>query len=181
MVRSATSMCPIVGAGSPLRSRRSASFWTRRGLGAPGGRPAAFTPASSTVQTAAGTGPPSTIPASAWLRMAITTTPGLTVRWMAVGRRLEAAQPAAARAAATASWPGPQKPTRTGFGPKVAEGQPGEALANPDEPLVADIDDAVALGNDAKQHRPRQVVGLVGGHRDTIVPQRRRSFLWPTG
>src|SRR5690349_14375899 len=102
--RSARSSSPRDGAGAP-RISASAARRISEHDGDPGGLPVVSTlpVAESTVQTADGTIAPATGPAGvSWLPGATctTTTPGLTPRWIALGRQLASAQAAPAIAAA---------------------------------------------------------------------------------
>src|SRR5260370_5639062 len=110
---SARSSSASEGAGSPRIKGAAARLISERG-GDPGGLPVVSTlpAAESTVHTAAGTVAPFTVPAGvSWLPGATctTTTPGRTLRWIALGRQFCSAQDAAAIAAERGFSPGPGK------------------------------------------------------------------------
>ncbi len=118
---SARSSSPSEGAGAP-RISASAACLKSEADGDPGGVPETSTRpvAESTVHTAAGTAAPVTGPAGvSWLPGATWTasTPGRTVRWMALGRQLASAHAAAAIAAACGFSPGPEKSRNDGVAP----------------------------------------------------------------
>src|SRR6266851_6589930 len=118
---SARSSSPREGAGSPRIKVAAARFISDHG-GEPGGLPVVSTlpAAESTVQTAAGTAAPFTVPAGvSWLPGATctTTTPGRILRWIALGRQFCSAHEAAAIAAECGFWPGPEKRRKEGVAP----------------------------------------------------------------
>src|SRR5438270_148670 len=118
---SARSSSPRVGAGSPRMSAFAACL-TSPADGDPGGLPVAWTlpTAASTVHTAAGTTAPLTCPAGvSWLPGATctTTTPGRTLRWIALGRQFCSAHEAAAIAAPCGFCPGPENKRKEGVAP----------------------------------------------------------------
>src|SRR5260370_11194074 len=130
---SARSSSPREGAGSPRIKVAAARLISERG-GDPGGLPVVSTlpAAESTVHTAAGTVAPFTVPAGvSWLPGAAcsTTTPGRTLRWIALRRQFCSAQDAAAIAADGGLWPGPEERRKEGDAPCLPYAMRGAVAA----------------------------------------------------